>query len=120
ERVLMPVRLAIFDFDCTLSAFHIYNALAGGTEGWQLPPPHARTEAGQLALISELDQKPELQQHGGFATAAFGGSARVAQIASLLDQLARAGVECIICSRGLVGPVRKCLDQLRLLHYFSQ
>eukprot|EP00930_Biecheleria_cincta_P088181 TRINITY_DN77414_c0_g1_i1.p1 TRINITY_DN77414_c0_g1~~TRINITY_DN77414_c0_g1_i1.p1 ORF type:complete len:359 (+),score=63.23 TRINITY_DN77414_c0_g1_i1:99-1175(+) len=117
----MPLRLVIFDFDQTLSAYHVYNTLAGGQDTrWRLPPPHARSEVGQLALIAELDQRPEISRQGGFANAAFGGPQRVAQVKALLEHLRQGGVECIICSRGLVGPVRKILDQLGLLRYFSQ
>lgn len=52
--------------------------------------------------------------------AAFGSEARVAVLSSLLEQLNDAGVECMICSRGLVGPIRKCLDQLGLLQFFTK
>jgi len=116
----MPLRLAVFDFDQTLTTVHLYNALAGDESSWRLPSPHAKTEVGQLARMSELEALPEFQQRGGLALAAFGGTERVAQLQSFLRQLAAAGVECLICSRGLVGPVRKCLDQLGMLHFFTK
>jgi len=116
----MPLRLAVFDFDQTLTTVHLYNALAGDESSWRLPSPYAKTEGGQLVRMSELEALPEFQQRGGLALAAFGGSERVAQLQSFLRQLAAAGVECLICSRGLVGPVRKCLDQLGMLHFFTK
>eukprot|EP00435_Cladocopium_sp_Y103_P071563 s737_g37.t2 len=109
-----------FDADQTLSVVHVYNSIAGGREVWQLPAPHACSEAGQLARIVSLDRHPQLQQQGGFAMAAFGGAERVQRLAGMLEQLRQAGVECIICSRGLVGPIQKLLDQLGLLRYFSE
>lgn len=116
----MPLRLVVFDFDQTLSVVHVYNSIAGGREVWQLPAPHACSEAGQLARIVGLDRHPQLQQQGGFAMAAFGGAERVQRLAGMLEQLRQAGVECIICSRGLVGSIQKLLDQLGLLRYFSE
>mmetsp|Transcript_97938 Transcript_97938/g.255532 ORF Transcript_97938/g.255532 Transcript_97938/m.255532 type:complete len:424 (+) Transcript_97938:98-1369(+) len=118
---MTPLRLVVFDFDQTLSACHVYYALSGGDSGGlRVPPPHARSERGQLARITELDVLPEFAKHGGFATAAFGGPQRVAALQALFDDLRAAGVECIVCSRGLVGPIRKCLDQVGLLGYFTQ
>jgi len=114
------LRLVVFDFDQTLSVVHVYNSIAGGREVWQLPAPHACSEAGQLARIVSLDRHPQLQQQGGFAVAAFGGAERVQRLLQMLEQLRQAGVECVICSRGLVGPIQKLLDQLGLLRYFSE
>ncbi|CAJ1403257.1 unnamed protein product [Effrenium voratum] len=115
----MPLRLVVFDFDQTLSAVHVYNSLAGGTEAG-LPGPAACSELGQLSRVLELSHHPQLQQQGGFAAACFGGLARVGRLAAMLEQLRDAGVECMICSRGLVGPLQKLLDQLGLLQFFSE
>mmetsp|Transcript_134908 Transcript_134908/g.419204 ORF Transcript_134908/g.419204 Transcript_134908/m.419204 type:complete len:302 (+) Transcript_134908:88-993(+) len=116
----MPLRLAVFDFDQTLTTVHLFNALAGDEPSWRLPPPHATTESGQLVRLSELEALPEFRSQGGLALAAFGGSERVSSLHGLLRQLTSAGVECIICSKGLVGPVRKCLDHVGLLAFFSK
>lgn len=115
----MTSRLAIFDFDRTLSCCHVYAALCGGVGGLPVPPPYAQTERGQLARLAELDTRPEYHAQGGFALAAFGGHERVAQLKALLDDVHAAGVECVICSRGFVGPLRRCLEQVGLLGYFT-
>lgn len=140
----MTLQLVVFDFDLTLSSVHIFNAVAGmgalqkGT--WKLAashfevdrcepsiaeipfatPPFAKTERGQLARLAEMDARPEFQALGGFALAAFGGRGRVGQLNSLLTELRQRGVECIICTRGLVGPVRRCLEQLGMLGFFTK
>jgi len=116
----MPTRLAVFDFDRTLSCCHVFAALSGGDGGLPVPPPYARTERGQLARLAELDALPEYRTLGGFALAAFGGPERVAQLRALLDDLHAAGVECVICSKGFVGPLRRCLEQVGLLRHFTQ
>lgn len=108
----MPLQAAIFDFDLTLTVEHVFNLLAGG-------PPQAMSEAGQLARIAELDQSPEYRGQGGFATAMFGGTTRISQIHEMLTTLRRSGVNCLVCTRGLVGPVRKQLEQVELLGHFS-
>jgi len=68
------LRLAVFDFDLTLSAFHVFNSLAGfvrqGVAVLPVAAPHALTEKGQLCLLLELELE-------GFALAAFGGRERV-------------------------------------------
>lgn len=108
----MPLRLAVFDFDQTLSVFHVYRALAGESSG--TPPPYARTEKGQLARVGELD-------HGGaFTMQVMGGPQRVQLMAQFLQELKAHGVDCVICTKGLVGPVRKLLDNAGLLGYFSE
>lgn len=105
----MVLRLAVFDFDLTLSVEHVYQRLA----------TTARSESGQLALINELNEGPHFRAHGGFAQAMMGGSGRVSQLSNLLGQLHSSGAECIVCTKGLVGPVRKILDEVGLLRYFS-
>lgn len=115
----MPLTFAVFDFDQTLSEAHVYYALAGGDSAIHIPPPFARSERGQLARIAELDATPEFSTLGGFAEAAFGGHKRVKDLGTLFEEFRAAGVESVICSRGFVGPIRKCLDQAGLLGYFS-
>lgn len=114
------LKLAVFDFDQTLSACHVYYALSGGDGGLPVPPPYARSERGQLARIAELDGLPEFASCGGFSAVAFGGQDRIAKLQSVFEELRAAGVECIVCSRGLVGPIRRCLDQVGLLWYFKE
>jgi len=118
----MFLRLAVFDFDLTLSSVHVFNTLAGGnvSHGFAIPPPYAKTERGQLALLADIDARPEYRSQGGFALGSFGGEERVGHIAALLDEFGRTGIECIICTRGLVGPVRKCLEKLGLTRYFTK
>lgn len=131
--LVMPIKLAVFDFDRTLSAYHVFGALAGTSRhtaeledtratgcGLIVQPPHARTEHGQLVRLAELDASPEFQATGGFAVTAFGGQDRVVSLQTFFAELGAAGVECLICTRGLVGPVRRCLEKVGLLHFFTR
>jgi len=116
----MPLQVAVFDFDLTLSACHLYYSLSGGDGGIQVPPPHAETEKGQLARLLELDASPDFRSQGGFALVAFGGQPRIDQLRGLLDELNAAGVECLVCSKGLVGPIQWCLEQTGLTRHFTR
>lgn len=114
----------MFDFDQTLSVFHVFKALAGvgdsrTKEGLPVPKPYAKTEAGQVRKIMELNEVP-FKCQGGFASAAFGGSSRVDEMRRHLQRLRERDVEMVICTKGLVGPVRKCLLDLDLLPFFAE
>lgn len=113
-----PLRLVVFDFDQTLTTFHVFKALAGWSSGL-VPAPHATTEEGQLCRIEELNRN-EFSKSGGFARAAFGGASRVEEVRSMLNSLRTEGAELIVCTKGLVGAVKKCLQDLELLQYFSE
>lgn len=117
------LRLVVFDFDQTLSCFHVFKALAGWVGGkkcaFEVPAPHATSEEGQLCRIDELNRK-EFQKDGGFATAAFGGASRVDEVRAMLNALRDYEVELIICTKGLVGAVKKCLVDLGLLELFTE
>lgn len=124
------VRLFVFDFDQTLSVFHVFKTLAGwqggagggkgGGDGrFYVPPPHATSEEGQIRRIVELSDST-FQQLGGFACAAFGGEPRVNEVRRLLEGLRAQSTELVVCTKGLVGPVRKCLYDLDLLQYFAE
>eukprot|EP00811_Abedinium_folium_P036044 NODE_8790_length_1469_cov_8.434426.p1 GENE.NODE_8790_length_1469_cov_8.434426~~NODE_8790_length_1469_cov_8.434426.p1 ORF type:complete len:274 (+),score=62.61 NODE_8790_length_1469_cov_8.434426:223-1044(+) len=120
-----PVRLAVFDFDQTLTVFHVFGALAGWDQlqvdasAPRLQPPHALTEQGQLARVRELDLQKPFREGGGFATAAFGGHARVAELRRALVELHAAGLELVVCTKGFVGPVQHCLGSVGLGGCFS-
>lgn len=116
------LKLIVFDFDQTLSVIHVFKTLAGWSrERFQVPQPHACTERGQVRRIMELSQiEPFRSERGGFASVAFGGEARVEQIRDLLERLQARDVNLVICTKGLVGAVRKCLSDLNLLNFFSQ
>lgn len=115
------VRLIVFDFDQTLSVIHVFKTLAGWSKDAQVPKPHATTELGQIRRITELSQlEPYKAEKGGFACLAFGGEARVEQIREMLQRLKARDVNLIICTKGLVGTVRKCLSDLDLLDFFSE
>eukprot|EP00928_Gymnodinium_smaydae_P032457 TRINITY_DN23500_c0_g1_i1.p2 TRINITY_DN23500_c0_g1~~TRINITY_DN23500_c0_g1_i1.p2 ORF type:complete len:251 (+),score=59.43 TRINITY_DN23500_c0_g1_i1:128-880(+) len=119
------VRLIVFDFDQTLSVHHVFKTLAGwekskaSADGLRVPQPHAISEEGQVNRIAELNGS-EFREAGGFATAAFGGAQRVEEVRRHLAALQAHRVEMMICTKGLVGAVRKCLGDLDLLSYFGQ
>mmetsp|Transcript_145712 Transcript_145712/g.256962 ORF Transcript_145712/g.256962 Transcript_145712/m.256962 type:complete len:392 (-) Transcript_145712:69-1244(-) len=116
------VRLVVFDFDQTLSVIHVFKALAGWNKdsATHVPKPFATTERGQVRRIAELNQSEPFSKRGGFAKAMFGGEARVDQVRQLLRALVARDIQLVICTKGLVGAVRKCLHDLDLLHYFCQ
>eukprot|EP00747_Dinoflagellata_sp_TGD_P081491 gnl/TRDRNA2_/TRDRNA2_161325_c0_seq1.p1 gnl/TRDRNA2_/TRDRNA2_161325_c0~~gnl/TRDRNA2_/TRDRNA2_161325_c0_seq1.p1 ORF type:complete len:204 (-),score=44.40 gnl/TRDRNA2_/TRDRNA2_161325_c0_seq1:78-689(-) len=79
--------------------------------------PYALTERGQVRRICELNEA-EFKEHG-FACAAFGGKDRVEELREFLRCLKEHGAQLFICTKGLVGAVRKCLDDLSLLDFFT-
>lgn len=121
DGVKRALKLAVFDFDNTLTVFNVFASIAGSctTTAMHVPPPHARTELGQLLRIVELDENPNWGS-GAFAKAAFGSVERLAQLHALLKSLRDADVECIVCSRGMRAVVRRCLKQVGLLDSFTQ
>lgn len=117
------VRLIVFDFDQTLSVVHVFKTLAGWSKDahFQVPRPHATTERGQVRRISEISLlEPYKSERGGFATVAFGGEARIDQLRDMLERLQARDVNLVICTKGLVGAVRKCLSDIGLLSFFSE
>lgn len=116
------VRLIVFDFDQTLSVFHVFKTLAGWSKDahFQVPKPFAMTERGQVRRIGELSQQEPFRRDGGFAMVAFGGEARLEVIRELLERLRAQGVTLVICTKGLAGAVRKCLSDVGLLGFFSE
>lgn len=116
----MPLRLVAFDYDLTLTVHHMFYALSGGETSISVPPPYARTERGQLARLIELDRMPNFQAQGGFAQIVFGDAERVKMLRHALEELQGAGVECVICSKSLAGPLQRCLDRVGLLGHFSR
>jgi len=120
---VMPLRLAVFDFDNTLTCHHVYYSLSGkggSATGLQVPPPFASTEYGQLVQLAELDKNQMFASQGGFAVAALGGASRIAEVRSLLEDYQRAGIENIVCTKSYVGSVRRILGQVGLLSYFTK
>mmetsp|Transcript_46739 Transcript_46739/g.133308 ORF Transcript_46739/g.133308 Transcript_46739/m.133308 type:complete len:243 (-) Transcript_46739:93-821(-) len=123
------VRLFVFDFDQTLSVHHVFKTLAGWGDGdderssdqrsFRVPAPFATSEEGQVLRIEELN-KSTFQKVGGFALAAFGGETRVNEVRALLDGLSAHGAELFVCTKGLIGAVKKCLHDLKLLQYFKE
>mmetsp|Transcript_24712 Transcript_24712/g.57059 ORF Transcript_24712/g.57059 Transcript_24712/m.57059 type:complete len:386 (+) Transcript_24712:110-1267(+) len=113
------LQLAFFDFDLTLSACHVFGNLSGRDASLGLKPPFAKTELGQVVLIGELDKSRFRDSPGGFVTAAFGGAQRIESLRGLLTDLQNANVECVVCTRGYVGPVRKLLHQSGLSSFFN-
>mmetsp|Transcript_20310 Transcript_20310/g.56432 ORF Transcript_20310/g.56432 Transcript_20310/m.56432 type:complete len:431 (-) Transcript_20310:134-1426(-) len=131
------VRLVVFDFDQTLSTIHVFKSLAGWGEAFdteaderaggglassnsRLPRPFASSERGQVRRIAELDQVAPFKDAGGFAMWAFGGATRVSEVRDLLQELRGLGVELLVCTKGFVGAVQRCLRDLSLLEFFSE
>jgi len=84
---------------------------------FHVPTPYASTELGQIRRIEELDRNEFSRE--SFVVAAFGGEARVQEVREHLQLLHARGTQLVICSKGLIGPVRRCLTQLNMLHFFS-
>lgn len=118
--------LVVFDFDQTLSVVHVYKLLRGaGPQGPdRLCIPNnsmlARTELGQLRLAEELEDAAPFADLGGFALAVLGGAGRVAWLKGVLQELRRQGLDLVVCSRGLLAVVRRCLNDAGLLSFFTK
>jgi phosphoserine phosphatase len=115
------LKLAVFDFDCTLTKFHVFALLAGCATSSdklkrEVPPPYARSEKGQMSRLRALDAN---WGPGAFALEALGGPIRVVQLQSLLKELRNHKVECMILSGGMETTIRLCLKQVGLLSQFS-
>lgn len=118
------LKLVVFDFDQTLSVYHVFKALAG----WRLnnrgafvvPPPYATSEKGQLRRILELNSEGFAQEAGGFARAAFGSESRIEELRDCMRGLRESGSEVIVCTKGLVGVAKKCLVDVKLLTYIDE
>eukprot|EP00439_Symbiodinium_sp_Y106_P065632 s1165_g10.t1 len=117
-----PVRFFMFDFDQTLTVFHVFKSLSGWKQEGvcaSIPKPHAMSELGQVARIDELSSG-EFATQGGFPCAAFGGNSRVEEVRRMLQSLQKEDAEMVICTKGFVGPVQFCLHVLGLRSYFTQ
>lgn len=118
------VRLVVFDFDQTLSVFHVFKSLAGWSSdalpGGLRVKPFATTELGQVARILELNETEEFRAVGGFSQHSFGGANRVDNIRKLLEDVRGSGAVVVVCTKGLVGAVRKILSDLDLMEHFAQ
>eukprot|EP01062_Namystynia_karyoxenos_P016291 TRINITY_DN15940_c0_g3_i2.p2 TRINITY_DN15940_c0_g3~~TRINITY_DN15940_c0_g3_i2.p2 ORF type:complete len:294 (+),score=83.34 TRINITY_DN15940_c0_g3_i2:82-882(+) len=127
------LRLVIWDFDCTLSAVHVFKRLAGW-EG-EVPLPHARTERGQLRRVAEDDlsaaewaydqrQREVVRAAIGapaqpWVLAALGGPGRLQRLSKGLRELRGRGVEHVVLTKGYVGTAKHCLATAGVLHLFS-
>ena len=79
-----------------------------------------RGEAGIMApqWVKEYCEKHELQKMFEEAANAV-VKARAEEPAAFLKQLQGSGVEMVVCSKGLVGVIQKCLEDLNLRDYFT-
>jgi phosphoglycolate phosphatase-like HAD superfamily hydrolase len=66
-----------------------------------------------------MDADPEWGP-GVFALKVFEGPDRLAQVRSVLEELHSNQVECVVLSRGMVQTIRKILEQVELLPFFSE
>eukprot|EP00929_Paragymnodinium_shiwhaense_P085988 TRINITY_DN46465_c0_g1_i1.p1 TRINITY_DN46465_c0_g1~~TRINITY_DN46465_c0_g1_i1.p1 ORF type:complete len:357 (-),score=79.28 TRINITY_DN46465_c0_g1_i1:165-1235(-) len=113
------VRLIVWDFDQTLACVHVFKILAGWDGGAiRLPGPGASTELGQLRRLQDLSSS-NLFPGSSFAESAFGGRERVQELQHNLGALRQSGVQMVVCTKGLVGPVRFLLEDLGLLPFFG-
>ena len=121
-QIATPIKVVVFDFDCTLTSYHVYGSLAGTyaghAQGLTIPAPFASTESGQLEKLKELrialGSGPQ-----SFVTQAFGGNERLLQLHYMLTELTtKRDLQCIICSRGYVGIIQNLLGQAQLGFFF--
>jgi phosphoglycolate phosphatase-like HAD superfamily hydrolase len=117
------LKLAVFDFDSTLTSFHVFASLAGcatspNNQKLEVFPPYARSERGQISRLRALDADAHWGP-GEFALQAFGGPSRVAQLHHMLKELHNRNVECVVLSNGMLGVIRDCLRRVNLSPYFS-
>jgi hypothetical protein len=126
------IRLIIFDFDNTLSVYHVFKGLVGwrdqggtpggytkGTRVMKIWGDPAQTELGQMMRVAEYD-KVNGRQPGDFAKIAFGGEVRVRQLKETLEYLKiQRRVHLVIVTKGLVGVVRELLSDLGMLELFT-
>lgn len=123
QRSDSKLRVVIFDFDHTLAVGDIHKALAGADQAgaFCVLKPHSKSELGQITRIAELDRTENLRAKGGFATVVLGGRQRVARIVQLCQDLrsTEPPTSLLVCTNGLVGPVKKVLGDLDLLRHFD-
>lgn len=115
-----PRLLVMFDFDQTITVFHVFKTLAGWQESPGMSGRSASTELGQLRLIAELDREDYYRKQGGFSKAALGGSNRLERIRWCFLELRKLGCKLVIATKGLVGPTRRVLLDTRLLEFFDE
>jgi len=110
EVKLASAKLVVFDFDQTITVYHIFKLLA----------KDATTELGQMRLIDDLNAGGDYSGDGGFANWAVGGAQRLAQLRRFFTTFRERGVCLVVCTFGLVGTVKKLLGQLELLEFFTE
>lgn len=122
----LGLKLIVFDFDQTLSVYHVFKSLAGWAgrspkehAGLKIPKPYATSEKGQMQRMAELDLA-EYRDKGGFSTAAFGGEIRIQEVYRQLESLQQLEVKMMICTKGYIGVVKKILSDLKLLPFFEE
>ena len=100
EVVVDPARtLVLFDFDCTLTAVHLYHTLHGG-----------QREASQARLRSDP---------AGFYADICGGARRVAALRTFLRDLHATGATLRILSFGHEAEIEHCLEGLEVRELFD-
>jgi len=111
----MTQTLIMFDFDLTLSSIHVFKSLAGWYKNGPIQAPYALSEIGQTIRSIELDKHFE----DGFAQFALGGHRRIRALRKLFERLRAEHCELLVCSKGLVGPIRKILHDADLLQFMA-
>lgn len=88
--------MAIFDFDCTLSAVHLFKVL--------------RSYDGQQEMMRDA---------GAFFDRIFGGAARIEALQAFIKGLAERGVELRVLSFGNEGEISAALQHIGVEGYFQ-
>lgn len=109
-------KLIVFDFDQTISTFHVYSRLAKRSS---VDERSATSEIGQLRLIDELDAANN-NSAGSFAREAIGGENRLRALLRFFTLMRDRGVCMVVCTYGIAAAVNKVLSQLGLLEFFSE
>ncbi len=95
--------LVVFDFDCTLSAKHMYSDL-------HHPAGEYKTEEQRMAAVQNVD----------FVEKTFGGSARIDKLKEFLQELVDLGAVLKIASFGITKQIEEALKTAGLFELFDE
>ncbi|CAD7928854.1 unnamed protein product [Amoebophrya sp. A120] len=111
-------KVIVFDFDQTISQCHVFKCLAGFVtlgRGNFLDGPYALSERGQIQKCFEADE----EMKGKFYEHCLGGKEQIAEMEKTFKKLRTNGCSLVVCSKGLVAPIRLILEKTKLLPHFD-